>query len=278
MKHRLILAIIVLSVSGSASFGWGPEGHYIVARIAELNLTPRTKTAVAELLGKESLTDVATWADEIRKRDDYAWSRKLHGATVAGDAPSFEMKRDCPDGCVVSAIMKFTDTLERPGADRRKRVEALKFIVHFVGDIHQPIHISSSRQLNEHRNKIEFFGEPATLHLVWDALLIRHTGKAQEAYANDLRRKITAAQFAKWSAETDPAVWANESYEMAKRFVYMLPNGGKLGQEYFDRCIPVVNERLSMAGVRLAARLNGIFDAKPATQPAAASAPAALGR
>lgn len=278
MKHRLILAVVVLSVSGSASFGWGPEGHYIVARIAELNLTPGAKAAVADLLGKESLTDVASWADEIRKRDDYAWSRKLHGATVAGDAPSFEMKRDCPDGCVVWAITKFTDVLERPGADRKERAEALKFLVHFVGDIHQPIHISSTRQLNAHRNKVEFFGQPATLHAVWDALLIRHTGKAQEAYANDLRRRITAAQFAKWSAETDPAVWADESYDRAKRFVYVLPDDGKLGQEYFDRCIPVVDERLSMAGVRLATRLNGIFDPKPATRGAVTSAPATLSR
>jgi nuclease S1 len=278
MKHRLILAVVVLFVSGSTSFGWGPEGHYVVARIAELNLTPRTKAAVAELLGKESLTDVATWADAIRKQPDYAWSGKLHGATVAGDAPAFKMKRDCADGCAVSAIIRFTDTLEKPGADRKARIEALKFLVHFVGDVHEPIHVSSARQLSSHRNKIEFFSEPATLHVVWDALLIRHTGKAPEAYAKELRAKITAAQLTEWSAETDPAVWANESYEMAMRFVYVLPDDGKLGQQYFDRSIPVVNERLSKAGVRLAARLNGIFDPKPPARGVATSAPAALRR
>lgn len=260
MKSRAVLAVGVVLACCSFCFAWGPEGHRIVVRIAESYLTPKTAVAAADLLGKESLTDVAVWADEARKHPEYAWSKPFHGATVPDDKSAFKFDRDCSKGCAVSAILRFSDVLEDPKADRKTKIEALKFLVHFVGDLHQPVHVTSARSTRTHRTDVVFFSEPVKLHFVWDAGLIRHVGKPWEQYAAELRGKIKPAQFTKWAAITDPGVWATESHELAVHVAYDLPDDGKIGQVYFDRCIPVVNERLSMAGVRLGVRLNEIFD------------------
>ncbi len=278
MKRNTVLAGTILLACSSVGFGWGPEGHRIAVRIAEGYLTPKTKAAVAALLGKQSMTDVATWADAVRKQPEYAWSSRLHGASVPDDASSFDLKRDCPDGCAVTAITRFTKVLLDDKADRTTRHEALKFLIHFIPDLHQPIHVPSVHPTNGNHTDVEFFSERAKLHAVWDALLTRHTGKPWETYAADLARRITPTQFRQWAAVTDPAVWANESHALTVRYVYDLPKDGKIGQAYFDRCIPIVEERLETAGVRLATRLNSIFDPPPTTQTAPASMPSQAAR
>jgi hypothetical protein len=259
MNRKAALVVSLSFIPCSAAFGWGPEGHRISVRIAEGYLTPQARAVVAELLGKQSMTDVATWADEVRQTPEYEWSNGLHGARVPDDAAVFKLDRDCAKGCAVSAILKFTRVLEDRNAGRKEKVDALKFLVHFVVDLHQPLHVPSTRPSGKQPDKVEFFAQPTTLHKVWDTLIITHTGKEWPAYAEELRDRITPRQFAKWSACTDPAEWATESHAAAVRYAYDLPEDARIGQAYCDRAIPVINKRLSMAGVRLAARLNAIF-------------------
>lgn len=247
----------------------------MIARIAESYLTPKTKAAVAELLGKQTPCDVATWADYIRTQPGYEWSKVLHGASVPKDNSKFDMDRDCKKGCAVSAILRFTDTLKDPKAERKDRVEALKFIIHFVGDLHQPIHVISRDEDRCTRSDLTFFSEPARLHKVWDALILLRAGKQWEPYAEELRKKITPELFAKWASSTDPVDWANESHEITVRYAYDLPKDGKLGQEYCDRCLPPLEIRIQQGGVRLAARLNAIFDPGTTTRPGAAKSTSA---
>jgi peptidoglycan/xylan/chitin deacetylase (PgdA/CDA1 family) len=270
MRQQAVLAIVFLGTFCPICHGWGPEGHLIIARIAESHLTPRTNAAVADLLDQRSLCDVATWADRVRKQPEYLWSDSLHGATIAGNGTTFDLKRDCPKGCVVSAVFMFTETLEKKDASRKERTDALKFLVHFVSDLHEPVHVTSARRNREARSNLTFFGQPAKFHGIWDGLMIQHTGKPWESYAEELGKQIKPDQFAKWSAVTDPVAWANESHDAIERYAYDLPADGKVGQAYCDRCLPVLNARLSMGGVHLATRLNAIFDPKPTTQTAPA--------
>jgi hypothetical protein len=274
MRQAVVLAVGVLFVCCTVCHAWGPDGHFIIARIAESYLTPKTKTAVSDLLDGKSLCDAATWADRVRKQPEYAWSDSQHGVTIRGKADSVDLKRDCPNGCAVSAILKLTDTLERNAASRKEREESLKFLVHFVSDLHQPIHVVSPERHKNVNDNLTFFSKPAKLHAVWDGLIIVHAGKPWEEYSRELRDQITRDQFASWSAVTDPVVWANESHDLLERYAYDLPADGQIGQAYCDRCLPVLNERMSVAGVRLATRLNAIFDAKPSTRPTTTSAPA----
>ena len=159
----------------------------------------------------------------------------------------------------MSAIIKYSHILRDKTAKRSEKVEALKFLVHFVGDIHQPLHIGLARDKGGNDIKVEFFGNRTNLHKLWDSGLIRQTKKKWPDYAAELSLRITDQQRKEWST-LDPVQWASESYRLALSNAYAIPSDGELGQDYFERNIPVVERQLTMAGVRLAAMLNVIFD------------------
>jgi hypothetical protein len=214
--------------------------------------------------------DVSVWADQILKNPRYHWSAPLHYTNVIPGSKAFDLKRDCPkDNCVVGAISKYAAILRDPNAKSNQKQEALKFLVHFVADVHQPLHVSHAHDKGGNDITVEFFYDKTNLHKLWDELLIRHVQKPWRQYADKLAKGITIGLYTKWSKVTDPSAWATESYHLAVSNAYAVPKHGQLGQEYFDRNIPVVNERLSMAGIRLAVLLNQIFaDVKlPATIP-----------
>ena len=224
---------------------WGRDGHKIASTVAEAHLTPEAKAAVTQLLAGQFPADVSTWADEIRSDPAYRWASPLHYANVQLGAKAFDLKRDCPDqGCVVSAIIKYTSVLRSREATVSQKTEALKSLIHFVEDVHQPLHVSRARHRGGDDVKVEFFDDRTNLPRVWDSGLIRRTKKSWTAYAAEIKDALTPEQIKAWSG-TDPVAWATESYQ--------------LDQAYFDRCIPVVNRCLAMAGVRLAAVLNKIF-------------------
>ncbi len=257
-RARAISALVCI-LAASPCFGWGRDGHKIAGTIAEQHLTPEAKAAVARLLGKKSLADVSTWADEIRSNSAYRWANPLHYSNVKPGAPGFDLKRDCPpQGCVVSAIIKYAGVLRSKDTSAAKKAEALKFLVHFVQDVHQPLHVSRARDKGGNDIKVAFFKNRTNLHRVWDSGLIRRMKKPWSTCAAELQQAITPKQLAEWK-NTDPVVWATESYKLALSHAYAIPKNGQLGQPYVDRCIPVVKRRLSMAGIRLATLLNATF-------------------
>lgn len=276
-KFRLCLVGLLLCSMPVFCFAWGETGHKAAAQIASERLTPEARKAVRELLGKESMVDVATWADQVRKQPRYKWSDSLHGAKISPGFDSFDSKRDCPNkGCAVSAIRRFAAVLRDKSASKEERTDALKFLIHFVVDIHQPVHAGGDGTKRA-PSEVDFFGETVRYHKMWDSSILDRTKKSWEQYAKDLNAKITAKQVKDWS-EKDPAPWVTESYRLACRAVQAVPADKRIGQEYCDMAIPMLEERLSMAGVRLALLLNDVF-ANPATQPAAGvSALAPAGR
>lgn len=223
------------------------------------------------------MPDVATWADKVRKQPRYLWSDHLHGARISPGFDTFDSKRDCPSkGCAVSAIRRFAGVLRDPSASKEQKTEALKFLIHFVVDIHQPVHAGGDGTKRAPK-EVDFFGETVRYHKMWDSSILDRAKKSWKQYAKDLKTRITTAQVQEWS-NLDPAVWATESYRIACRGVQAVPKDKRIGQEYCDMALPLLEERLCMAGVRLALLLNDVF-ANPATQPAAgvpATAPAGL--
>lgn len=253
-------ALVLVSLVPSLCFAWGPDGHRIIAEIATHYLTPEAKAGVHALLGDETLADVASWADEVKGDPDYEWSIPLHYANVEPGAEAFVLERDCPpEGCVVRAIIDYTALLRSQEASTSEKAEALKFLVHFVADIHQPLHVSRARDRGGNDIAVEFFHDKTNLHRVWDSGLIRRMKREWKQYAADLLDAITPEQMVDWSRRTNPVDWATESYRLALSHAYAIPKDGQLGQEYLDRNIPVVEERLKMAGIRLAALLNKVF-------------------
>ncbi len=257
------VATLALLLTSPPALGWGRDAHFIIAEIAETYLTPEAKAAVAELLKDDPVCDTlheaSVWPDAMRAQGRYPWARPLHFANVAPGSDGFDMQRDCPDGkCVVGAVHRFADVLRDPTADKAKRREAFKFLCHFAGDLHQPLHVSYAKDRGGNDIKVEFFGDRTNLHRVWDTLILRRAKKPWREHAGELRKSITEQQRKLWT-DSKPEDWATESYKLAVEYAYQVPRDGVPGEAYFERCLPIVERRLQQAGVRLAAMLNRVF-------------------
>jgi hypothetical protein len=240
-----------------------------VAEIASSHLSPIARKNVRLLLGQENMASVSYWADDVRKDrpETYAW----HFVDIPKDASSFSEERDCyrphdqaasaqtdHANCIVDRIEMFRKTLADENASRKERVEALKFLIHFVADIHQPLHdIDEARGGND--IKVVVFGSdqcgnyPCNLHAAWDYALIEHAGYSEEQYVRHLNRLIRHSHL-EAKAGGRPEAWANESHDQARQVldehVY------SIDQTYWEANIGLVDERLALAGLRLATLLN----------------------
>jgi S1/P1 Nuclease len=254
----------------STLVGWGHEGHEIVASLAQTRLGENAKNGIRSLIGDASLASVAYWADEIRPdRDEtYNW----HFVDIPKDASGFSDERDCflPNSrhrgsatdhhnCVVDRIELFKKVLSDTNASRDDRIEALKFLVHFVGDLHQPFH-AIGEAAGGNGIAVTQFGSTecgrhsCNLHGAWDTGLIEHTGMARDAYVAHLEKLITDEHLI---ASGNPEDWANESHRDAQSA--WLRDGAQLDENYYQKEIKVVDRRLALAGLRLAAVLNEAF-------------------
>ena len=246
------------------AFAWGYTGHRIVAEIAEQFLEPETAHQIRDLLAVENVTtlaEVSTWADQIRmQRPETApWHYvNIPVHPPEGDPDGYDAARDCPNGaCVVAKIGQFARVLVDRKVPERQRLEALKYLVHFIGDVHQPLHASNNRDRGGNEVPVAFLGRQTNLHAVWDSGIIEPAVKGDErGYAMQLTRRITQAELSQWS-QGDPISWANESHDVATSSVYgELQHAGALPDSYEAQALPIVNEQLERAGVRLAKVLN----------------------
>jgi hypothetical protein len=269
-KLTAILALILCAPI--PSFAWGPEGHRVVADIARAHLSERARRHVRELLGTDDLASVSTWADEVRnpRPETYGW----HFVDIPWNAQGFSEPRDCyrfdekhPEAnqdhhnCVVDRIEIFERTLANRSASNANRVEALKFLVHFVGDIHQPLHAIAEARGGNDIHVVEFGSSecgtrPCNLHFVWDVGLTDHAGREQVEYDAYLENLIIKRDLQK-RAGGSPEDWANESFHLAHQV--WLTEGGQVNEAYYRRNIEIVNERLALAGLRLASLLNAVL-------------------
>jgi hypothetical protein len=243
-------------------WSWGPTGHRVTARFAEERLTPRALAAVRGLLERGTqIEDAATWADEQREvRGSEPWHYVNIPITSARYSRGF-----CPSsGCVVSKIEEFSRVLRDPRAGLQQKRQSLKFLLHFIADLHQPLHVGDNGNRGGNLLQVLFFDRGSNLHSVWDSKIMeRHTGNKQ-VWLWNMTFMANPRMVTEWSKGT-PEDWANESLAVAKT-AYRLPGkqvlirpGAKLGNEYYRFALPVVQRQLAKAGVRLAYMLNEIF-------------------
>jgi hypothetical protein len=243
------------------SLAWGHKGHRIIAAIAEDHLTPETRTALRKLTGSDDIVQYATWADDIRhERPETApW----HYVDIPGDSSRYDAPRDCPESdCIVAKIEEFSAILRDQRQSTEDRQEAVMFLVHLVGDIHQPMHAMGDARGGNNVPDVEFGNaicglHPCELHSTWDSGLIRHTRLTEEHYVHRLEATITTDHL---QAPGDPEQWANESFHDGQ--AAWLDPDTDIDENYFRRELPVLNERLALAGLRLAALLNDDLDRK----------------
>src|SRR5687768_17948044 len=237
MKRAVIALAIAIVFATLSLDGWGGQGHRLVGLIAAGQLTPAALREVRRLLDGHTLADVSNWADSIRsdQQQTYGW----HFVNIPADASGYDRDRDCPRAggvaegsrsdrwrdCAVDRILFWEQRLADVTLDRADRAIALKFLVHFVGDLHQPFHaIGVGRGGND--VQVRVFGEancadegekpfPCNLHSVWDGRLIAHRNLDDHAYLARLQKLILDKRLAAPPTGT-PAEWAEQSFHLAK--------------------------------------------------------------
>lgn len=257
MRFPRALLFFLAMLAPAPAFAWGVQGHEVVAAIALDELTPRAKAQVTQLLGAPAMMiHEASWADEIRDRRPE--TGRWHFADIPLRARAYDRRRDCAwDDCIVAQIGKDRRILADPRAPRGPRAEALRFLIHFVADIHQPLHAEDDDDRGGNAIRVYLNGARTNLHRVWDSDVVEVFGYGAGA-DRAVAAIITPARRKAWAAGT-PADWANESHAIARDAIYPALRGRqslRLPHDYAWRERAVTQTQLAKAGVRLAWILN----------------------
>ena len=205
------LAAFVLTVSSSVS-AWGPTGHRAAGKIAESYLSTTARAQITAILDRESLAQASTWADEMRSSPDPYWQKTappLHYVTV----PPGTSYRDVgapAEGDAVTALAGFRRTLLDPDSSRQEKQLALRFTIHIIGDLHQPLHVGNGKDRGGIQVPLKLMGKSTNLHRVWDSGMIKQRELSYSEWAVWLGKDIGPQELKAWS-NPDPLVWIEES-------------------------------------------------------------------
>jgi len=285
----MLLFISVILASCAAVPLWGPTGHITVATIAQALLNDHATQQVLKLLpnNQGQLAQIANWADEVKDEPAYEWSKPLHFINTPAWKCDYERSRDCiSDGasnfCVDTAIQNYTARVQDSSISFDQQNEALKFLTHFVGDIHQPLHVGFLQDEGGNTLYGYFLSDSTSLHDVWDThiideLISKNFGGNSTELPAYLLQQIQSGTYqgdvAQWKQCADSAPdnacspdWAMESVGFACNYSYVeadgkthIENNFKLESDYYDRNYPIVELQLAKGGVRLANVLNFIW-------------------
>jgi len=278
MPRSAVLYTLLL-LSSAPAWSWAELGHQLVAELAQRQLTPEANSRVQELLKGEpvpTLAGVAMWADRLRATDPerFKATSRWHYVNMLEGSCQFVASRDCPDGaCVLGAIEAQSRLLRDPAQPFEVRRDALKFVVHFVGDVHEPLHVSNRTDHGANdfpislRTKIppeEYARDrykdgimSTNLHAVWDYYVLASANRSLEKYAARL-----AASRQPPTPQSSPAEWARESCELIdQRALY--PQSHEMNARYLKAKRPLAEQRVVQAASRLARLLNDIYASQP---------------
>ncbi|WP_438752093.1 S1/P1 nuclease [Pararhizobium sp. O133] len=262
---KLVLSALLLLATHGDACAWGREGHKVVAVIAQAHLTPEAKAAVMSILaaeGKTSMASVALWADDVRKLP--IPRQPSHEVKLPLNHDGYDPAVSCKGNrCVLAAIDADIAVLRARDLPPAAQVAALKYLIHFIGDLHQPLHASADNG----QEMMEIGGKVQKLHRVWDTEIIQ----AQNLRTASLAQEVEASPFPV-DLSGSPTDWALEGRDIARDVIFPTLAGYErdsadgriiLPESYNKKNWPIVERRLKQAGYRLASLLNGIFSKSP---------------
>jgi hypothetical protein len=300
LTPRILAALLALLAPAPAAIAWGPEGHRMVGEIAARSLNARANAEVLELLrndrladgqpsGRRTLADVANWADEIKDTD---WGKR-RGSWHYDDVPlcgPAGTSAYCRNGrCASAQIARQLEILGNERASPGQRNQALKWIVHLIGDIHQPLHAANHADRGGNRVQVSFFGErdnppygSLNLHAVWDVHLVRRMLADRQGERAWIAAPMSGAQRAAWDSGS-VSDWVAESHALARDVAYAalpvpvtcpgrIAGVVAIDAAYYAKAAPVIDAQLRKAGVRLARVLNDTLGRAEAGRPASLQA------
>lgn len=258
------LALLLFTAAPRPAQAWSGEGHRIVGILAAEMLDPAAQTAVADLLRDEpdpTLGGVAVWADEVRPEDAWKHTAPWHYVNIRDGECHYAAARDCANGdCVIAAINAQLTVLSDKNRPRQARIEALKFVVHFIADVHQPLHASGRDDRGGNDYQINYRdgskdGEGTNLHGVWDYWILAAHDKDALRYAGELSGEGFAHNARDRLPGNHAARWAEESCRIVEQ-PGLYPKGHIISDAYLDQWRPLAHKRLREAAVRVAEALN----------------------
>ena len=259
-RRRLLPNVVAVACASCAlhapALAWGKTGHRVSGAIAERHLSGEARAKIALLLGTESLADASVWADEMRSDPSVFWQKTAspwHYVTVP-ETRNLDVHAPA-EGDAVTALRRFERTVLDARAPADEKRLALRFMLHIIGDLHQPLHAGKPGDRGGNDVEVSFFGRPSNLHAVWDSGIIDQEQLSYTEYTERLVRETTDENIISWWS-SDPLSWISESAQIRDR---IYPADPKLSYDYVYRHKPIVEQRLQQAGVRMAAYLNELF-------------------
>ncbi len=257
MKIKIIMFAAISSLMSFQALSWGKTGHRITGAIAQYYLTPAAQAAINAILINEDLAEASTYPDEMRSNPTKFWQKTAspwHYVNVHAGKKYRDVGAP-PEGDAVTALAMFTKQLKDPQSTLAEKQLALKFIVHIVGDLHQPFHSGTNLDKGGNDIKLTFFWQKSNLHRVWDSGLIDRQKLSYTEWSTILHKKITPQQTTQWQ-QSSAQDWIAESVKLREN---LYPKGDRISWDYQYQNLPIVKQQLEMGGVRLAGYLNNIF-------------------
>ncbi|QNJ98283.1 S1/P1 nuclease [Constantimarinum furrinae] len=259
MKYLKIVILfpLIAVICGFTSEDWGRTGHRATGAIAEQHLTKKAKRQIGQLLDGKSLALVSTYADEIRSDDAYREYAPWHYVNFPFDL-TYDSHPKSEQGDIYVAINTCIAVLKDKNSSKEKKAFHLKLLVHFVGDLHQPLHVGIAEDRGGNRFQVQWFDEGTNLHRVWDEELIESFQMSYSELAENTKMlsEIELENIKKGSVKD----WMNESRRLCVKIYETTESGENLGYRYMYDYMDVVREQLQRGGIRLAVLLNEIFD------------------
>ncbi len=269
MRLILIASFVLSLLYQPNASAWGWDGHRLICAVAKTQLTPAATAMVDQLLaeagdlkeGVVNFADACVWPDDVKystRKSTY----EHHFINVPDDATVIDLDRDCAaTNCIAIGVQQSLNYLYRePGGKRdvTRRAAALRFLGHYIGDLHQPLHVGNASDWGGNKIRVSWLGEDTNIHAVWDYKMM---DTMQIAYPDSVE----------WLASQSPANkdgrvidWMNQSLALGRSHGYvhvdgsLIKSGDRLGMDYLNRNKPVLIQRLLESSARLASLLNAI--------------------
>jgi hypothetical protein len=240
---------------------WGMLGHRIVGEIADSYLSPKAKQAVKDILGDESMAMASNWADFIKSEPSYNYISSWHYINFKDGLSEADMKSYLAVDTLTDAFTKInflTAQLKDKKLAKEKKIMYLRLLIHIVGDVHQPMHVSREEDQGGNKIYVLWFNQKSNLHSIWDSNIIDDQKLSYTEYTKAINF-TTAAQRAEWQSQP-VSHWMFDSYTIAQKLYSEITQPEqKLSYRYIYDHLQTVNDQLLKGGVHLAGLLNQIF-------------------
>jgi len=247
-----VLALVLMTLPPAQAAAWNADGHAAIGVLAVEQASPDTRTALAQIFGDLSPDAIAaecTWADDFRETPAGRWSAPLHYVNIDPDSKRYSRQRDCPeDACVVEAVRRYAEVLGDDTQANETRREAFRFLCHFSGDLHQPLHIGYADDKGGNLVTVRFRGDAMNLHAFWDHALPAAHASGWRDLVSTLRKRPNPSA-TRWNA-AELAGWTNETFSLTRNFAY--PPTRQIDNAFARRGWQVALQQMDMAAERLA--------------------------